>query len=221
MAPSSLFLLSLLPSVLAQQETVLGAYIFHRHGDRTPKSLPPTSLTDVGYAEVYQRGQYYRSRYVASDASAQIQGVNPDTVKLSQLSVSAPSDNVLQNSAQGFLQGLYPPVGEQLGSQRLRNGSTVQSPLNGYQLIPIALVSTGSGSEDNTWLQDASGCSNAQTSSNNYFYSTEYQNTLAATGDFYTNLTQYVNGTFNQSQMSFKNAYTSMPCPTPLLRACH
>jgi len=209
MAPSSLFLLTLLPFSLAQ-ETILGAYMFHRHGDRTPKSLPPASLTDVGYAEVYQRGQYYRSRYVSSDASAQIQGLNADQVELSQLSVSAPSDSVLQNSAQGFLQGLYPPVGAQAGSQTLRNGSTVQSPLNGYQLIPIGLVSSGSGSEDNTWLQDASGCSNAQTSSNNYFYSTEYQNTLDSTRDFYANLTQYVNGTFNETYMTFKNGYASM-----------
>jgi hypothetical protein len=36
----------------AAAETVIGAYIFSRHGDRTAKSTPPTVLTDLGYQEV-------------------------------------------------------------------------------------------------------------------------------------------------------------------------
>lgn len=62
-------------------ETLLGAYIFHRHGDRTPKSLPPTNLTSLGYSQVYSSGQYYRSRYLTS--SSKIYGLNTDLVKLS------------------------------------------------------------------------------------------------------------------------------------------
>lgn len=187
-------------------ETLLGAYIFHRHGDRTPKALPPTNLTSLGYSQVYSSGQYYRSRYLASPSS-KIYGLNTDLVKLSQLSVTAPVDNVIQNSAAGFLQGLYPPVGENEGVQILANGSAVQTPMNGFQLIPVNIVSTGTGSEDNGWLQDTSGCENAELSSNRFFTSSEYQNLLASTKGFYEQLVPVVNGTFAASDVTFKNAY--------------
>jgi hypothetical protein len=107
------------------------------------------------------------------------------------------------------LQGLYPAVGNTLGTQTLRNGSNVTSPLNGYQLIPLALTSSGSGSEDNGWLQSASGCASAVSSSNDYFSSPEYTGLLASTQDFYNNLVPVINATFAPSQVSFKNAYTS------------
>jgi hypothetical protein len=48
---SSILLASLASSTVSA-ETVLGAYIFSRHGDRTAKSTPPTVLTDLGYQEV-------------------------------------------------------------------------------------------------------------------------------------------------------------------------
>lgn len=184
-------------------ETVLGAYMFHRHGDRTPKALAPTNLTALGYEQVYTSGQYYRSRYLTGDSS-RIKGMNQDTVKLTQLAVTAPVDNVLQNSAQGFLQGFYPPHQQ---AQTLRNGSNVQSPMDGYQLIPINTVDSGAGSEDNGWLQDASSCANAKTSSNSFFSSAEYNDLLSKTGDFYKTLVPVVNGTFDAKDVSFKNAY--------------
>ncbi|KAJ4302876.1 hypothetical protein N0V90_001767 [Kalmusia sp. IMI 367209] len=165
-------------------ETVLGAYMFHRHGDRTPKALAPTNLTTLGYEQVYTSGQYYRSRYLTGDSK--IKGLNQDTVKLTQLAVTAPVDNVLQNSAQGFLQGLYPPVRT---VQTLANKTEVQAPMDGYQLIPINTVDTGAGSEDSGWLQDASSCANAKTSSNSFFSSAEYNDILNKTKDFYSALT--------------------------------
>lgn len=184
-------------------ETVLGAYIFHRHGDRTPKSLAPTNLTTLGYEQVYTSGQYYRSRYLSGDSK--IKGLNEDVVKLSQISVTAPVDNVLQNSAMGFLQGLYPPVPQTV--QTLANGSEVQAPMDGYQLIPVNTVSTGAGSEDAGWLQDASSCQNAKVSSNNFFTSDEYNNLLSGTKDFFSSLVPVVNGTLSQKDVTFKNAY--------------
>jgi hypothetical protein len=141
-------------------ETVLGAYIFHRHGDRTPKSLAPTNLTTRGYEQVYSSGQYYRERYLTG--SSKINGLNEDVVKLSQISVTAPVDNVLQNSAMGFLQGLYPPVGSGESVQTLADGKKVQAPMDGYQLVPVNTITTNAGSEDSGWLQDSSVCANVQ-----------------------------------------------------------
>jgi len=209
MRSSDLFLLCLGLPFTQAAETILGVYVFSRHGDRTAKSLPPASLTDLGYQEVFTSGSYFRDRYVSATASAKIAGINSDLVKLSQISVSAPLDTVLMNSAQGFLQGLYPPVGPTLGSNKLRNGTVVQAPLNGYQLIPIQQVSTGTGSEDSAWLQGASNCAKATVSSNEYFQSQEYKDLLHNTADFYKSLTPVINGTFRGDQISYKNSYTS------------
>ena len=49
---SSVLLVASLASSTIAAETVLGAYIFSRHGDRTAKSTPPAVLTDLGYQEV-------------------------------------------------------------------------------------------------------------------------------------------------------------------------
>jgi hypothetical protein len=198
--------LSVLFSISASRaaETLLGVYIFHRHGDRTPKALAPANLTNLGYEQVYTSGDYYRSRYLTGDSK--IKGINEDTVKLSQLAVTAPVDNVLQNSAMGFLQSLYPPVGQNI--QTLADGDKIQAPMNGYQLIPVNTVESGTGSEDNGWLQDSSGCYNAKTSSNSYFTSESYNSLLSSTQGFYSSLVPVVNGTFDETDVTFKNAYT-------------
>lgn len=122
--------------------------------------------------------------------------------------MSAPADTVLQNSATGFLQALYPPVGSGLDSETLKNGTVVTAPMDGYQLIPISLVTAGTGSEDNGWLQSASGCAQATISSNNYFNSAEYMELLNSTHGLYQSIMPTINGTFNSSTSSFKNAYT-------------
>jgi hypothetical protein len=198
---------ALIPAIqLSAAETILGAYIFHRHGDRTSKSTPPASLTDLGYHEVLGAGTNFHDRYIADGSATQILGIQSETVKLSQLAVSAPLDNVLQNSAAGWLQGLYPPVGG-ASNQTLRNGTVVEAPLNGYQLIPISITNSGSGSEDNPWLQSSSSCSNALISSNEFFNSDIYLEYLNSTTDLYKSVAPAVNATFSESQLSFKNAY--------------
>lgn len=192
----------------AAAETVVGVYIFSRHGDRTAKAWPPTALTDLGYEEVFTSGTYFRNRYIASGATNPIFGMSTDLVKNSQITVSAPVDTVIQNSALGFTQGLYPPVGSTLGSITLRNGTVVQSPLNGYQLLPQAIVSTGANSENDAWLQGATNCANAQASSNNYFISASYNKTFSNTKSFYANdIYPMVSTTFAQNMTNFENAY--------------
>ncbi|EKD15498.1 uncharacterized protein L3040_009174 [Drepanopeziza brunnea f. sp. 'multigermtubi'] len=211
MLAKQLLVVASLLSLTQAQETVLGVYIFHRHGDRTSKSTPPTSLTDLGYQQVWQSGDFYRNRYVDANATSPIFGLASDLVKTSQLSVEAPVDTVLQNSAVGFLQGLYPPVGATLSTQVLANGTSVAAPLNGYQLIPVnavASASSGANSENSAWLQGQSGCHNAIVSSNNYFFSDEYEDKLKSTEGFYSNLLPVINRTFTAATNTFKNAYT-------------
>src|SRR3569833_916303 len=93
----------LLP-LTASAETVLGVYIFHRHGDRTSKEWPPTSLTPLGANQVLSSGGYYRTRYVAGNATAPIAMICHYLAVLSHKNETTPVDTVLQNSALVFLQ---------------------------------------------------------------------------------------------------------------------
>ncbi|KAB8302699.1 hypothetical protein EYC80_006061 [Monilinia laxa] len=214
LAKQALLISALLPLIQGQDtssETVLGVYVFHRHGDRTAKAHAPTVLTDLGYAQAFASGNYYRQRYIDSNATSPLYKISSDIAKPSQLNVQAPADAVLQNSAAGFLQGLYPPVGATLGSQTLANGTSVEAPLGGFQLIPVNTVATASSSansENSAWLQGSSGCDNAVTSSNNYFYSEEYMKLLNSTKGFYQSILPVINTTFDATQTTFKNAYT-------------
>jgi hypothetical protein len=189
------------------QDTIWGVYMFHRHGDRTAKALPPTSLTPLGYNEVFSSGTYYNQRYVFGTSALQIQGISNPGVNNGQLAITAPTDTVIQNSAEAFLQGLYPPLGDV--SQKLANGTTVTAPLDGYQLIPVGLVSAGSGSESTAWLQDSSACANAIISSNNYFSSAEYKQLNSSTLEFYQRLDPVAAPTLAASYMTYLNAYIS------------
>ncbi|KAI0124662.1 histidine acid phosphatase-like protein [Xylariales sp. AK1849] len=204
----ALLALAALPAISA--ETILGVYIFSRHGDRTPKALAPANLTSLGQEQVYQSGSYYRNRYVSSDASSPIFRLSHDIAIATQMSVTSTVDTVLQNSAQVFMQGMYPPVGT-LSTQQLANSSSVEGALGGYQYIPVNAVSTASStsnSENSEWLQGGSGCGNAVVSSNNYLTSSEYLASLDGSRDFYGDLLPVINGTFTASQANFKNAYT-------------
>jgi hypothetical protein len=205
---TNLLLLSALP--LSSAEKVVGTYIFHRHGDRTTKSYQPVSLTSLGAEQVFSSGSYYRNLYLSPAATTQIKSISPTIPKLSQLSVTAPVDAVLQNSAQVFVQGLYPPAGD-AAFQTLANGTKVQSPLGGYQYIPVNSVSTASSnadSESNEWLQAGSGCGRAVVSSNAYFTSAEYLSALESTSSFYQSLLPVISSTFPGDKATFKNAYT-------------
>ncbi|ROV99539.1 hypothetical protein VMCG_06336 [Cytospora schulzeri] len=207
-----LLLLPLLAMVPAEvlAETVLGAYIFHRHGDRTTKSYKPTKLTALGAEQVYTSGAWYRNRYIASNSTNPIFNMASDIALLSQMSITAPSDNVLQQSANGFTQSLYPPAGS-AAYETLANGQRIQAPLDGYQYIPVNMVSSAassSDSENSGWLQGSSGCAKAVISSNNYFESNEYTDLLSKTSTFYQDLLPVYNSTFDSSSATYKNAYT-------------
>ncbi|KAJ5223272.1 hypothetical protein N7468_007814 [Penicillium chermesinum] len=150
--------------------------------------LGNTQLTDLGYREVFDAGSFYHNRYVDSDSDKHIERLNDTYAIAKQINASAPADAVLQNSATGFLQGVYPP--------------------RGYQLIQLSSVASGKNSEDSSWLQGSSGCNKATLSSDAYYASDSYNDLLKSTQGFYQSLTPMLNSTFSSSDISFKNAYT-------------
>ena len=203
---SGLLLAASLSASVVEAERVVGAYIFARHGDRTAKVLGNTQLTYLGYNEVFDAGSFYRNRYVVDESDHQIEGISPVIVNPAQINASSPADAVLQNSAVGFLQGVYPPAGNS-AKQTLANSTTVEAPLNGYQLVQITATSSSNSKEGATWLQGSSDCNKASISSNNYFASTAYNTLLQSTKEFYQSLSPFLNSTFSPSEMSFKKAY--------------
>ncbi|KAH6998181.1 histidine phosphatase superfamily [Ilyonectria sp. MPI-CAGE-AT-0026] len=201
-------LLALTSLSLTTAEDVLGLYVFHRHGDRTAKAWKPVNLTALGADQVYSSGSFYRKRYIDSAADGKVQGVSSDTAVLSQIAVTAPVDNVLQNSALVFLQGLYPPTGH---VELLANGSRVEAPFAGYQYIPVNSIDNAASaqdSENSAWLQGNSGCTNAEVSSNDYLSSSEYSSTYDSSNAFYTKLLPVINGTYTKDEANFKNGYS-------------
>ena len=213
MISSKILLVASLLPFSQSAETILGVYLLVRHGDRTAKEAPPTGLTNLGYQEIHDTGDYFHSRYInsTSNSNTVIKGVNGTIVKQSQISTTAPPyDNVLMNSAQGFLQGLYPPNPH---SETLRNGSIIPAPLGGYQLIPVEATTAGVTSpEDSSWLQGQSSCANAAISSNSYFSTPEYKSLLASTRNFYKRLDPVISSAYTGDDQSFKNAYSSKFC---------
>ncbi|KAK3399863.1 histidine phosphatase superfamily [Sordaria brevicollis] len=201
-------LLASLPAATAA-ETILGAYIFSRHGDRTTKAYSPVKLTALGAEQVYRSGAYYRNRYIDEKSSSRINGISSDLADLTELSVTAPVDNVLQGSAGIFLQGLYPPAGS-VNSQKLANGTTIEAPLSGYQYIPVNTAAAASShqAESNAWLQGNSGCPAAVSSSQAYFESKEYFELLESTKKFYQDLLPVYESTFSSEKATYKNAYS-------------
>ncbi|OOQ88951.1 histidine acid phosphatase [Penicillium brasilianum] len=204
---SGLLLAASLSTSLVEAERVVGAYLFARHGDRTAKILGNTQLTDLGYSEVYAAGSFYNGRYILSSSDKHIEGISSLIVNSKQITASSPADAVLQNSATGFLQGVYPPAGNS-ANQTLANSTTVVSPLQGYQLIQVTSSSSSNSNEGATWLQGSSDCQKATVSSNNYYTSDSYNSMLQSTKDFYQSLSPMLNSTFTSSQMTFKNAYS-------------
>ncbi|OQE23628.1 hypothetical protein PENSTE_c008G00974 [Penicillium steckii] len=199
-------LVASLAAPVVDAERVLGAYIYSRHGDRTPKVFGNTELTTLGYRQVFNSGSYYNTRYISNSSDLHIEGISNPKVVAKQISAAAPDDGVLQNSATGFLQGVYPPTSQAVN--HLANGSTVEAPLDGYQIITLSATDQNADSESSTWLQGSSGCTKATVSSSSYYTSKEYLDMEASTKDFYQSLSPVLSGAFSKEDMSFKNAYT-------------
>jgi len=206
------FLLALTALPLAQAETVLGVYIFHRHGDRTSKITSPVNLTVLGASQVFDSGNFYRERYVASGAPQHILGFSDEVAVPDQMHFMSPEDPVLQSSAQIFFQGLYPPLGALSSAETLANGSQVIAPMAGRQYVAVNvddMAASTKQSESKPMLQSGSGCGKALASSKAYYDTKEYRDRFLQSDDFYHEVLPAIEPAFNKRTASFENAYTS------------
>lgn len=202
-----LFLLALASQFSpSHSETIHGAVIFSRHGDRTWKGAPPTALTALGQNQMYDSGTYWRSRYCASDSAYKISGLSEYVYNPTQLIAAAPNQPLLVTSGQAFLQGLYPPASAS-ASETLANGTTLEPPLSGFQYAPLSTVLDDS--PETIWLKGDDGCPAHDTSAAGWNSSASFSALLKSTTKFY--LAFYPGifaGVLPAAKMSYANAFT-------------
>ncbi|KAI9572010.1 phosphoglycerate mutase-like protein [Boletus coccyginus] len=125
---------------------LVGVFLLARHGDRSgvvyqdPATYNFSSqgyLTPYGSSQEYNLGSYLRETYLDPGSPSYIQGINTDIADVDQLYVRADvgGGDVILDSAYALLQGLYPPTPKSVST--LADGKTVESPLGGYQYIPV------------------------------------------------------------------------------------
>lgn len=131
-------------------DTVIGIVLLARHGDREGFYQDPhtytasaTAITPLGTEQEFQLGSLLRSLYLDPSSPTFIQGINNSTSLFNQSQVQVRADaggegGVIFDSSVALLQGLWPPT--PLSNTTLANGTTVTSPLGGYQYVPIESV---------------------------------------------------------------------------------
>ncbi|KAL7270877.1 hypothetical protein RUND412_006397 [Rhizina undulata] len=187
-------------------ETVRAAVVFSRHGDRTWKGSPPTQLTVLGQNELYNSGSFYRSRYLNSSSPLQIVGIQSEfNYGLTQIYASASDSELLVNSGQAFLQGLFPPSLVSATEQKLANGSSYDTPLNGYQYASIHTISNTD--TQTIWLDGEANCPAYTTAGNAFLQSAEYKALQTSTKSFYTSFSGIFAGVLSDSELDYANAY--------------
>ncbi|GAA6054427.1 hypothetical protein JCM3770_007211 [Rhodotorula araucariae] len=127
----------------------VGAVILARHGDRSafyqdPKTYTAsdTTLSPLGEQQNFRLGQLMAGIYAGSDESTAIAKLSKDVFVDSQVTSTADAGgegSVISDSALAFWQGFYPPRAN-ASSTTLADGTTVDSPLGGYQYVKVMTV---------------------------------------------------------------------------------
>ncbi|KAI9866880.1 MAG: hypothetical protein M1813_000822 [Trichoglossum hirsutum] len=206
----------------AASYTVHGSVIFSLYGDRTPNLAPGDYvLTSLGAQQLYASGSAFRARYIASPAENSsrnltsgwtIPGISTLSIDNSQIYVASVDSYHAVNSAQAFLQGLYPPVGFLTSSPMLpsesvlANGSAIDYPLNGYQYCPIH---TYRPTDPNlVWLAGDVNCQEYLLSAYEYYGSDEFNSKEMSTLAFYKDIAEKaLHGIPSNVIVGYYNAY--------------
>ncbi|KAH7106850.1 histidine phosphatase superfamily [Auriculariales sp. MPI-PUGE-AT-0066] len=195
-----------LGNAAAAAETVLGAVIFTRHGDRTPKVWSPYHLTTLGLNQNFNAGSFCRSTYIAKDAPKQILKISPDLAQADQLYVGTPDEPTLFSTTAAFVQGLYPPLAASAATgESLANGSTVNLPEG---LNYIQMHGEDSDAPDTIWLKGDVNCPTYLNASASYKQSEEFVALTAATKAFYASFKPLLDGVFAEKDLTYDKAYT-------------
>ncbi|KAI0823176.1 histidine phosphatase superfamily [Trametes gibbosa] len=184
----------------ADNSKVLGVVMFARHGDRQGFYQDPetytasaTVITPLGEQQEYELGALVREQYTATNSSTYIQGIAASDALLQANQVVVRADaggegGVIFDSAVALTQGLWPVTPK--ANTQLANGSTVTSPLGGYQYVPIESVEPN----QDVSLEGFTSCTAFDNHTAAFYDSAAFQAKQAEVAQFLTDLKPYMDG---------------------------
>ncbi|KAG1737562.1 phosphoglycerate mutase-like protein [Suillus paluster] len=179
---------------------LIGVVLLARHGDRTAYYQDPNTynstqayITPLGETQEFELGSFLRNIYLNPDSSSFIQNISTDVVNVDQLAVRADAGggNVILNSAYALLQGLYPSTSK--SEMTLANGTTVLSPLGGYQYVPVESLEFWQSPALTSWME----CEYFQYHLTRIYASSAFINMSTTAAPFLTALKPYLGGVNN------------------------
>ena len=166
--------------------SIAGIVVLTRHGDRqgfyqspTTYAASKTNLTVLGYQQEYQNGQDLRSTYLTG--SKALPGVNANIAEDAQISVEADGageGEVIVDSADALLQGLYPPYNDTI---TLANSSVIS--WDRAQLIRVNTIE-----EDDISLEGWTDCNSWTNRLNAWYASPAFQAQSKIANPFFASL---------------------------------
>ncbi|RPD56153.1 phosphoglycerate mutase-like protein [Lentinus tigrinus ALCF2SS1-7] len=182
------------------QSKVLGIVVLARHGDRQGFYQDPdtytasaTAITPLGEQQEFRLGSLIRSRYLNSSSASFISGISSTGSLFAQNQVAVRADaggegGVIFDSAVALTQGLWPPTS--LANTTLANGTTVTSPLGGYQYIPIESVEPN----EDVSLEGYTSCNTFDDHTSAFYDSAGFQAKQSQVSQFLTDLQPFMDG---------------------------
>jgi Histidine phosphatase superfamily (branch 2) len=166
-------------------EYVWGTVILNLFADRIPLLSENYSvITPTGQNQMYETGQFFRDRYispsnVSSAGNFTIQGISPDMLDLGQVNITTMGEVWIQQSAQAFMEGLYPPLNDTVTEQ-------TGGPLNSFQ-NPLYYVASNLD-PNYLYLNGSANCPAFDTSVSNWISTPEFQNEIDTYQQFMNSL---------------------------------
>ncbi|KAJ5832343.1 hypothetical protein N7474_000654 [Penicillium riverlandense] len=198
--PAALILqVSALAAAQDYSEKIWGVFSYTLYGDSTPKILASPRaqvLTEYGASALYTAGSAFRARYVedgmVNTAGTGIQNIAPNILDSLEVNAFSTAEPFVLASAQAFMQGLYPPLGQSLDllysdlTSQLSNGSQSTYPLNGYQ-YPL-IVTMDKEDPHSLTLAGQAKCPMHHASDNEYLHTAEAFELTEWFAPFYMNM---------------------------------
>ncbi|KAJ3556948.1 hypothetical protein NM688_g1743 [Phlebia brevispora] len=182
------------PSAMSQ---LLGIVIWARHGDREGFYQDPvtytaseTAITPLGEVQELQLGQFLHSTYLDPTSDSYI-GTSFPLFNQTQVQVRADASDegfVILDSAQAVVQGLWPNT--TINNVTLANGSTIVSPMSGYQYIPIESVEA----DEDVSLEGFTDCNTQATRTTQFYNSAGFQQVANESAAFLNSLPPFLDG---------------------------
>lgn len=194
---------------------IWGVFAYTVHGESIPTVLTvsPGSkvLTEYGANQLQAAGSSFRDRYVptldGNSSETAIMYLTPGSLNAEDVDVFSMADQYVSASAQAFMQGLYPPLGDSIitSSDLTSNATTDMAPLDGYQYAHI--VTLGEADPSSVMVDGSAQCDMHQTAESEYKDSSDAMRITMESVDFYVGLLDNALGqAFDATTATYRNS---------------